>query len=157
MGPCGSRCQKVGAMLPEALGPWGDTLVDGQAALALKSIDLKDMCTEGSEELVVRELDQRFPDKVAADCVGEPTEEAFWLQIKKNVTTEAFTGRSRFVFTLLQSEVVNLPSEARRCIVLRGCRLGSLGRATIMSATRRSWGFDDVCMAIRRLSAGSVV
>ena len=53
------------------------------------------------------------------------------------------------MFTRLLAEGVNLPSEARGYIVLRGCRLGSLGRATIMSATRRSWEFDEVCAAIR--------
>ena len=76
-------------------------------------------------------------------------EKAFGLKIMKNETTEAFTGRSRLVFTRLQSEGANLPSEARGYIVLRGCRRGSLGRATIMSATRRSCEFDDVCMAIQ--------
>ena len=67
----------------------------------------------------------------------------------KNETTETCTGRSRLVFTRLQSESVNLLWEA--CwgySVLRGCRLGSLVQATIMSATRRNWEFDDVCMAI---------
>ena len=71
------------------------------------------------------------------------------LKIMKNETTEAFTGRSRIVFAHLQTEGANLPSEARGDIVLRGCRLGRLGRATIMSATRRSWEFDEVCTAIR--------
>ena len=57
-------------------------------------------------------------------------EAAFGLKIMKNETTEAFTGRSRLVFTRLQSEGANLPSGARGYVVLRGCRLGSLGRAT---------------------------
>ena len=48
------------------------------------------------------------------------------------------------MFTRLQAQGVNLPSEARGYIDLRGCRLGSLGRATIMSATRGSWEFDEV-------------
>ena len=56
-------------------------------------------------------------------------EEASGLKIMKNETTEAFTGRSRLVFTRLQSEGANLPSEARGYLVLRGCRLGSPGRA----------------------------
>ena len=76
-------------------------------------------------------------------------EEAFGLKIMKNETTEAFTGRSRLVFTRLQAERVNLPSDARGYVVLRGCRLDSRGRATIMSATRRSSEFDEVCTAIR--------
>ena len=139
-------------MLPEALGPWVYTLLDcqdgqdGQAAVALESIEIKDVCTDGGEELVFRELDQRFRDKVAVDRMGEAMEETIGLKTVKNETTEAFTGRSS---TRLQTGGVNLPSEARGYVVMRGCRLGSLGRATIMSSTRRSWEFDDVCTAIR--------
>ena len=98
---------------PEALRPWLYTLLDGQAALALESIDIKDMCMEGGEQLVFRELDQRFPDKVAAVRVGGAMEEAFELKIMKNETTEGFAGRSRLVFTRLQSEGAKLPSEVR--------------------------------------------
>ena len=87
--------KKVGGMPPEALGPWKYTLLDGQAALALESTDVNDMCTEGGKELVFRELDQRFPDKVAADRMGEAMEEALGVKIMKSETTEAFTGRSR--------------------------------------------------------------
>ena len=103
----------------------------------------------GGEELVFRELNQRSPVKVAGDRVGEVMEETFGPKIMKNETTESFTGRSRLAFTRLQTEGVNLPSGARGLIVLRGCRLGSLGRATIMSATRRSWEFEEVCTAIQ--------
>ena len=124
--------KKVGGLPPEALEPWIYTL---------ESVEITDMCTDGGEELVFRELDQRFPDKVAADRMGEAMEEAFGLKIMKNETTEAFTGRSRLLSTSLQAEGVNLPSEARGYIVWRGCRLGCLGRATIMSATSRSWEF----------------
>ena len=79
----GLAFRKAGGMPTEALGPWMYTLLDGQAALALESIDIKDMCTKGGEELVFRELDQRFPDKVAADRTGEPMEEAFGLKVMK--------------------------------------------------------------------------
>ena len=44
--------KKVCGMSPEALGPWIYTLLDGQAALALESIEITDMCTDGGEELV---------------------------------------------------------------------------------------------------------
>ena len=64
-------------------------------------------------ELVFRELDQRFPEKVAADGMGEATEEAIDLRIleKKTGTTEAFTGRARWIFKRLQKGV-DLPEVA---------------------------------------------
>ena len=49
--------------------------------------------------------------------------------------------------TRLRSEGAKLPSDARGYTVLRGCRLGSVGRATNIFATRRSWEFDDVRMS----------
>ena len=64
-------------MCPEALGLWIYTLLDGQAALALESIDTKDMGMVGGEELIFRELDQRFPDKLAGDRVGDAMEVGF--------------------------------------------------------------------------------
>ena len=63
--------KNVGGMVPEALGPWMYNLRNRMAALALESIDLKHMCTDGLEELVFREHDQRFPDEVAAGRMGE--------------------------------------------------------------------------------------
>ena len=57
--------KKVGGMLPQALGPWMYALLDGQTDMALESIEIEDMCSDGGEELVCREFDQRFPDKVA--------------------------------------------------------------------------------------------
>ena len=48
-----------GGMPPEALGLGMYTLLDGLAALEPESIEIKDMCTDGGEELVFRELEQR--------------------------------------------------------------------------------------------------
>ena len=103
---------KVGGMPPEVRDPGFTLLLDGQAALALGSIEIKDMCMDGGDELVFRELEQRFPDQVEADRFGEAMEVPFRLKTMNNETTEAFTGRSRLVFTRLQTEGVNLPSEA---------------------------------------------
>ena len=94
-------------MPPEALGPFVHTLLDGQAALALEATELNNLCTDGGEELVFRELDKRFPLKVAADRMGEAMEEAFGLKIMKNETTEAVTGRSRLVIARLPTEGVH--------------------------------------------------
>ena len=63
--------KKVGGTPPDALVPWICNLLDGQAALALESIEIKDMCVDGGEEFVFWELDHRFPDKVATDRMAE--------------------------------------------------------------------------------------
>ena len=68
--------KKVGGVPPEALGPW-------IYALALDSIEIKGMCMDGGEWVVFRELDQRFPDKVAADYMGEAMEATYGLKILK--------------------------------------------------------------------------
>ena len=93
--------------------------MDGQAAVALESIDIKDMCTEGGKELVFRELDQRFPDKVAADRMGEAMEEAL-----------DDGGFHWTIETCVQTERANLPTEARRDTTnFGGCpKLRTVGR-----------------------------
>ena len=60
--PCGSRCQESWWSAPRGSGT-----LDIHSSGWSESIDIKDMCTEGGEELVFRELDQRFPGKVAAE------------------------------------------------------------------------------------------
>ena len=82
--------------------------------MALESIEIEDTCMDGGEELVCQELDQGFPDKVAADRVEEATEETFRLTILKPETIETFTERSRLVPSRLQTEGVDLPSEKPR-------------------------------------------
>ena len=99
-----------------------------------------------------RTRSQDCPDRVAADCMGRG--HGGEISGKKIKTTETLHWRrSRLLRSpVFRRKVMNLPSEARRCIVLRGCRLGSLGRATIMSATRRSWDFGEVSTPIRTSS-----
>ena len=70
--------KKVGRMPPEALGSWIFTLLDGQAALAVAAIEIRDTFTDGGEEVGLRELDQRWPDKVA-DRTGEAIRSAIGL------------------------------------------------------------------------------
>ena len=45
-------------------------MLDGQAALALEAFDMEDLTVEGGEEVVFRELDEMFPDNVAAHRMG---------------------------------------------------------------------------------------
>ena len=98
----------------DALGPWLYTLLDGQAALAVQSLGLAEISGENGEEVVFNKLDERFPDKVAADRLGEAMEEAFTLKILKHETTEAYTRRARLVFAKLSKEGVDLPRVAAR-------------------------------------------
>ena len=63
----------------------------GRTELALQAFDIKDLTVDGGEETVFRELDERFPDNVAADRLGEAMDEALGLKIVKNKTSEAFT------------------------------------------------------------------
>ena len=55
------------------------------------------------------------PDKVAADRTEEAMEDAFGLTIMINESTEAFTGRSRLVFTVFRRKGESCPQtpEAR--------------------------------------------
>lgn len=146
--------QKAKGTPPEALGPRLYTLLDGQAALALESVDICDINLEGAEDVVFERLDDRFPDKVAADRLGDAMDGTFALCLGKHETTEAYTGRARLIFAKLTKEGVDLPAVAQGYLVLQGARLGSLGRATIMSATHKSWHVEGVCTAIRAAFPG---
>ena len=108
MGLCSPRCQESWWNASRGSGPL-DIHFSGWSGCIGTGIDITDTCTEGGEELVFRELDQRFPDKVAADHMGEAMEGVSGMKIMKNETTEAFTGRSRLVFTRLREFAVGSP------------------------------------------------
>ena len=123
--------KKVGEMPPEGVRPWIYTFLDGQA----ESIDIKDMCTEGGEELVFIELYQRFPDKVAAGRMGEAMEEAFWA---KKIEKKRDDGG--FHWTV---ETCVYPSSVRRCeIAVRSSRVHCFAW---MSAWKPGSSNDHVC------------
>ena len=105
--------QKAKNVPAEALGQWLCALLDGQAALAVENVDIGEINVESGEEVVFEKLDERFPDKVAADRLGEAMEDGFSLRIQKEETTEAFTGRARLVFARLTKEGVDLPPVAQ--------------------------------------------
>ena len=123
-------------------GPCRYTLVDGQAAMALEASDIKDL--DGGEEGRGggggRKLSSKnsMTDSLTGwqqtDRMAEPIEHH-----DKNEITEAFRGGARLLVTRLQKEGVELSSLARGCVILRGCRPGSIGHASVMSATHRSW------------------
>ena len=77
------------------------------------------------------------------------------MRIQRQETTEAFTGRARLVFARLTKEGVGLPPVAQGYLILQGARLGNFGRATIMSATHRSWHVDEARTAIRTAFPGA--
>ena len=146
--------QKARSTPAEAPGPWLCALLDGQAALAVENAGIPDINVELGEEVVFSRLDERFPDKVAADRLGEAMGEGFSSRIMKHETTEAFTGRARLAYARLAKEGVDLTPVAQGYLILRGARLGNFGRAAVMSATHWSWHADEVRTAIRTAFPG---
>ena len=81
----------------------------------------------------------------SGDVVGPPRH----LRLKQAPCVKTVVLQRRLLFFYFEysvCKVLLLPEQVLG--VLRGCWLGSFGRATIMSATPRSWEFDDVCMTI---------
>ena len=108
-------------------GTLDSTLLDGQGALALEAIEIRNMCTDSGEEVVFRKLDQRFQDKVAADRMGEAMEETFGNHEKWD------DGGFHW-----NDQHLSLPTFRRKGLTCRR-----------RAATRKSWEFDEVCTAIR--------
>ena len=62
---------------------WIYTLLDGQAALALESTEIKDMCTEGIGARLPRTRSKIPRQGGNADRMGEAVEQTFGLTIMK--------------------------------------------------------------------------
>ena len=80
---------------PEAIGPLLFTLLEGQAADAVEHIPLDELNVEDGEKVLMKALDERYPEKEAADKIGEVLQGIFGLGIDKTETTTQYTGRAK--------------------------------------------------------------
>ena len=133
----------------KALGPLLFTLLDGDAADALDHVDIDDLAVEGGADIVFAALDARFPEREAADRVGDALESAFGLKIEKGELTAGYCGRARTVFQRAAKEGVDLPDVAQGFLLLKGSRLGGDRRAVVLAASERSWTFDKLALALK--------
>ncbi|CAK0804773.1 unnamed protein product [Prorocentrum cordatum] len=88
-------CRNRRALRPRRSARSCTRFLDGQAALAVESVDLAETSVESGEEVVIALLVERFSGKVAADRLGEAKreaatgQEAMWL---KDVRPMRFRG-----------------------------------------------------------------
>ena len=140
----------------EALGPLLLTLLDGEAAEAVEHLTLKALSSSGGEQLLLTTLAERFPERENADRVGDALQGIFSLSAERTETTTAYTGRARTLFQRARKEEIDLPDVAKGFLVLRGAKLGPSGRAVVLAASQRKWGFEEICQAIRTTYPGTI-
>ena len=115
-----SCCFEVWGGFPDMFGPWLCMLLDGQAAWTLEALDIKGLAAEGGEEVVFPELDERFHDKTRSRRLSQVGARLLFTRVAER-WRRPFVGGSRMLD------------------LTRICRPGSIGRATVTSATH-SWG-----------------
>ena len=135
-------------MTPGAVGPMLYTVLDGDASDSLDHIDIDQLAVDGGELLLFEALEARYPEKEAADRVGEALDAAFGLRIDKGEASSSFVGRAKTVFMKAEKEGVDLPDVARGFLLLKGSKLGGDRRAVVLAASQRSWKFDNLAMAL---------
>jgi len=140
--------EKSMGMTPGAVGPMLYTLLDGDASDSLDHIDIDQLAVDGGEVVLFEALEARYPEKEAADRVGEALDAAFGLRIEKGEASSSFVGRAKTVFMKAEKEGVNLPDVARGFLLLKGSKLGGDRRAVVLAASQRSWKFDNLAVAL---------
>ena len=98
--------------------------------------------------MLFEELEARYPEKEAADPIGEALDAAFGLRIEKGEASSRFVGRAKTVFMKAEKEGVDLPEVARGFLLLKGSKLGGDRRAVVLAASQRSWKFDNLALAL---------
>ncbi|CAK0790522.1 unnamed protein product [Prorocentrum cordatum] len=133
----------------ETFGPMLYTLLEGTAVDALEHVELDELAVDGGEEALFAVLDARYPEREAADRVGDALESVFGLKIEKAELTSAYVGRAQTIFMKAKKEGVEIPDVAQGFLLLRGARLGGDRRAVVLAASERQWTFEKLALALK--------
>jgi hypothetical protein len=133
--------EKWGLLLHTWLRPPAQTWFD--------EMDMGLLETAGGHFEILLELDKRFPAKTREDRLGEALENTMVFKRKAGEEPAEYTGRAEMTFDRLATFGVNLPTEAKAFLILRGAPLNKDQVAVIMGSAGGKYDFDAICMSIR--------
>ena len=125
------------------------TMLDGTALRSFDAVNMDDLEQAGGHDLIYQVLDDRFPEEVVHDRLGEVLDRVFDLKVDRGESTSQYTGKAQAAFSAAEAEGVRLPSVARGYMLLRNARLPQDKKAVVMAAARQSYEELDIAAAVR--------
>ena len=148
----------------DARGPYLFTCLTGKALETVEHVDPAEYQKDGGEQVLLRLLDARFPERDQTDELAEVLNEVFSLRATEGESLRAWVSRATDLFDRCERKgAVKFPEEARGFVLLKwsglteeqqavvkGCSLGVLKREEISKAMRSC--YPDFVVGRRKAS-----
>ena len=137
--------------LPKAAaGAFIFTLLTGKALDCVEHLPPEAYQKEGGDEVLLKLLDRRFPEKDKTDELGEMMHEIFALKTLTGETVKGWIGRASEVFDRLKRKTnVDFPEEARGWLILNRCGLTEEQRAIVLARAGGKLTRTEIGTALR--------
>ena len=133
-----------------AAGAFIFTLLTGKALDCVEHLPAESYQKEGGDEVLLKLLDRRFPEKDKTDELGEMMHEIFSLKTLSGETVKGWIGRASEVFDRLKRKTnVDFPEEARGWLILNGCGLTEEQRAIVLARAGGKLTRSEIGTALR--------
>ena len=133
-----------------AAGAFIFTLLTGKALDCVEHLPAETYQKEGGDEVLLKLLDRRFPEKDKTDELGEMMHEIFALKTQSGETVKGWIGRASEVFDRLKRKTsVDFPEEARGWLILNRCGLTEEQRAIVLARAGGKLTRADIGTALR--------
>ena len=133
-----------------AAGAFIFTLLTGKALDCVEHLPPEAYQKEGGDEVLLKILDRRFPEKDKTDELGEMMHEIFALKTLSGETVKGWIGRASEVFDRLKRKTnVDFPEEARGWLILNRCGLTEEQRAIVLARAGGKLTRTEIGTALR--------
>ena len=133
-----------------AAGAFIFTLLTGKALDCVEHLPPEAYQKEGGDDVLLKILDRRFPEKDKTDELGEMMHEIFSLKTQSGETVKGWIGRASEVFERLKRKTnVDFPEEARGWLILNRCGLTEEQRAIVLARAGGKLTRTEIGTALR--------
>ena len=133
-----------------AAGAFIFTLLTGKALDCVEHLAPEAYQKEGGDDVLLKILDSRFPEKDKTDELGEMMHEIFALKTQSGETVKGWIGRASEVFERLKRKTnVDFPEEARGWLILNRCGLTEEQRAIVLARAGGKLTRTEIGTALR--------
>lgn len=133
-----------------AAGAFIFTLLTGKALDCVEHLPAEAYQKEGGDDVLLKLLDRRFPEKDKTDELGEMMHEIFSLKTQSGETVKGWIGRASEVFDRLKRKTnVDFPEEARGWLILNRCGLTEEQRAIVLARAGGKLTRTEIGTALR--------
>ena len=148
-----SKFKTLDKLKADAGGPYLFTCLSGKALETVEHVDPAEYQKDGSEQVLLRLLDARFPERDQKDELAEVLNEVFSLRATEGRSLRAWGSQATDLFDRCERKGgVKFPEEARGFVLLKWSGLTEEQQAVVRGRSLQGMGVlkrEEISMAIR--------